>query len=130
MVSLAFPRELRILAPAEFDRVFANPIKAASPTLTILATPNGKEFPRLGLIVPKKALKRAVWRNRVKRLIRTRFRIDQHNLEKLDYVFIAKFGIGDVSNKDIDKLIFKLCQVISRRYKKQASDSSSHIKNH
>ena len=65
-----FSRELRLLTPEHFKRVFAEPVRAASPQITLLACPNSLEHPRLGLAVPKKALKRAVWRNRVKRVVR------------------------------------------------------------
>ena len=85
----------------------------------MLAKSSGLPFPRLGLIVPKKALKRAVWRNRVKRLIRENFRKSKQNLENIDIVIIAKNGINNLSNEELDLLVTKLCKTISHRYKKQ-----------
>ncbi|MEE0985982.1 MAG: ribonuclease P protein component [Succinivibrionaceae bacterium] len=119
MANENFPREYRIVTPENFDYVFKDPIRAASPCLTVLAKSSGLPFPRLGLIVPKKALKRAVWRNRVKRLIRENFRKSKQNLENIDIVIIAKNGINNLSNEELDLLVTKLCKTISHRYKKQ-----------
>lgn len=47
--------------------------------LQIYAKPNNIDYPRLGLIVAKKVARRAVDRNRIKRLLREYFRVNQHN---------------------------------------------------
>jgi ribonuclease P protein component len=118
MTNLCFQRELRLVTPDHYKRVFDNPVKASSPNITILAKPNDLEHMRLGLIVPKKVLKHAVDRNRIKRLTRNFFRLNQHRLPCLDYVFIAKGKIGDMTNNEVVNLLEKLCTVISRRSKK------------
>lgn len=115
MANHTFPRELRLLTPEHFKRVFAEPVRAASPQLTLLAKPNGLTHPRLGLTVPKKALKRAVWRNRIKRLVRESFRLKQHQLPAIDIVVIAKGGVGELSNPEILTLLDKLWRTLSRR---------------
>jgi len=58
MANHTFPRELRLLTPEHFKNVFNEPVRAASPHLTLLAKTNTLGHPRLGLTVPKKALKR------------------------------------------------------------------------
>ncbi len=121
MVNLTFQRELRLVTPNQFNLVFQEPIKAASPNLTILARKNDLSHIRLGLIVPKKVLKKAVDRNHIKRLTRNFFRLNQHDLPPLDFVVIAKNNIGSMENKEIVDLLNKLCIVISRRYKKLVS---------
>ncbi len=115
MANHTFPRELRLLTPEHFKRVFADPVRAASPQLTLLAKPNGLPHARLGLTVPKKALKRAVWRNRIKRLVRESFRLKQHQLPAIDIIVIAKSGVGELSNADILTLLDKLWRTLSRR---------------
>jgi len=115
MANHTFPRELRLLTPEHFKRVFAEPVRAASPQLTLLAKPNGLTHPRMGLTVPKKALKRAVWRNRIKRLVRESFRLKQHQLPAIDIVVIAKSGVGELSNSEILTLLEKLWRTLSRR---------------
>ena len=115
MANHTFPRELRLLTPEHFKRVFNEPVRAASPQLTLLAKTNELGHPRLGLTVPKKVLKRAVWRNRVKRLVRESFRHKQHELPPIDIVVIAKAGIGKLENAEITQLLEKLWRTLSRR---------------
>lgn len=56
--------------------------------LQIYAKPNNINCPRLGLIVAKKIARRAVDRNRVKRLLREFFRVNQQNqvIVNMDWV--------------------------------------------
>jgi len=115
MANHAFPRELRLLTPEHFKNVFNEPVRAASPHLTLLAKPNALGHPRLGLTVPKKALKRAVWRNRVKRVVRESFRLNQANLPAIDIVVIAKAGVKEMDNEELFKLLEKLWRTLSRR---------------
>ena len=123
MVNYAFSRELRLLTPGNFQQVFEQPLRAGSPQLTILARPNALEHPRLGLAIPKKHLKLAVDRNRIKRVIRENFRQKQHQLPALDFVVIAKGGIGKLDNAALNQLTNKLWKKVSRRYSEQQSDS-------
>ena len=118
MAKRNFSRESRLLTPESFNSVFKDPIKAGSPSITVLAKANGLGFPRLGLIVPKKALKKAVWRNRIKRVVRENFRNAQEKLCPLDFVVIAKSPAQNLSNRDLDEILTKLWNVIYRRYKK------------
>lgn len=118
MVRYTFLRELRLLTPKDFKTVFDNPIRASSPSLTVLARDNSLNHPRLGLVVPKKALHKAVSRNRIKRLIRNTFRLNQNDLPYLDYVVIAKNPIDKMLNIEIIELFENLCKVIYRCYKK------------
>ena len=115
MANHAFPRELRLLTPEHFKNVFNEPVRAASPHLTLLAKVNSLGHPRLGLTVPKKVLKRAVWRNRIKRLTRESFRHKQHELPAIDIGVIAKSGIGQLNNAEITQLLEKLWRTLSRR---------------
>ncbi|MFO6424590.1 ribonuclease P protein component [Motilimonas sp. KMU-193] len=104
-----------MLTPEQFKNVFKDPIPASSPHITILAKPNGLNHPRLGLAIPKKHIKLAVGRNRVKRVARESFRIHQHQLPAVDLVVIAKGGCGNLTNEELAKLIGKLWQRIVRR---------------
>jgi ribonuclease P protein component, eubacterial len=112
---VTFPRELRLLTPDTFQKVFAQPVRASSPHLTLLAIRNDLTHPRLGLAIPKKALKRAVWRNRVKRQIRESFRLHQHELPPIDIVVIAKAPVRGLANPDLSQLLDKLWRTLARR---------------
>lgn len=49
---------------------------------------------RLGLAIPKKHIKKAVDRNRLKRLVRESFRINQENLGSFDVVVLVRRDIA------------------------------------
>ena len=70
----------------EFSSVFRFRCVSVLPGVDLLAAPNGMNYPRLGLIVPKKIIATAIARNRIKRLIRESFRLHQHELIGLDVV--------------------------------------------
>ncbi|MBU3827081.1 MAG: ribonuclease P protein component [Candidatus Anaerobiospirillum merdipullorum] len=121
MSNYSFPRQGRLLSTAEFDAVFKKPVRASAPGIVILATLNTVNRPRLGLVVPKKVLKRAVWRNRVKRVVRETFRQHQATLPAADVVFIAKPKIGEISNQELSVALTRLWNIISRRLGNQQS---------
>lgn len=85
-----FPRAARLLGSAEFQRVFAGATRVADRYFTILARPNGIGRPRLGLAVSRRTARRAVQRNRLRRLVRETFRRRQAALPAVDLVVIAK----------------------------------------
>lgn len=58
--------------------------------LQIYAKPNNFNYPRLGLIVAKKVARRAVERNKVKRLLREFFRINQHSQVTLNMDWVIR----------------------------------------
>ncbi|ARD24431.1 MULTISPECIES: ribonuclease P protein component [Shewanella] len=116
MTSYAFTRELRLLTPAQFKSVFSNPIKASSAEITLLAVPNSEQHPRIGLTVAKRFVKNASDRNRIKRIIRTNFRLNQHDIPNLDIVVLVRNGVVDMENAELHKLTEKLWRKLSRRY--------------
>ena len=107
-MNYSFSRELRLLTPDDFQPVFKNAVPAVSPYLTLLARKNNLDHPRIGMAIPKKHIKRAVGRNRIRRIVREHFRHQQHQLPAIDIVVIAKAGIADLSNQEINKILDKL----------------------
>lgn len=87
-----FRRSQRLLDPAAFAFVFADPISAGDTLVTVLARANGRGHARLGLAVARRRIRHAVSRNRFKRLVRESFRAHQHELAGLDIVVLAKAG--------------------------------------
>jgi len=94
----------------EFSSVFRLRCVRAAPGIDLLAAPNGLNYPRLGLIVPKKIIATAVGRNRVKRLIRENFRLYQTDLVGLDVVARIKSKIEEVDIENALRLGFKHCR--------------------
>ncbi len=67
----------------------------------MLARRNDLGHPRLGLAIQKKILKRAVARNRVKRIVRESFRHHQYLLGTLDVVVIGRQGLVRGDNRQL-----------------------------
>jgi ribonuclease P protein component len=82
-----FPREYRLTEKHQFDAVLsARTIQLRSGSFRLYATSNKEAGARLGLIVGKRQLKRAVDRNRVKRVLRETFRVRRTILPAYDIV--------------------------------------------
>jgi ribonuclease P protein component len=86
-----FTPEQRLHTAAEFGRVFADPARSTDRFFTVLARPGGRAVARLGLTISRRVAKRAVDRNRLKRLARETFRVQRH-LPSWDFVVLAKPG--------------------------------------
>jgi ribonuclease P protein component len=70
--------------------VFAEPRRSADRYFTVLARDNGLLHARLGLAVGKKHVRRAVGRNRIKRLVRESFRVHAGDLGGVDLVVLSR----------------------------------------
>ena len=68
--------------------MFARPVRSSDRYFTVLARPGTCDNPRLGLAISKRVDKRAVARNRLKRLSREVFR--RQDLPAWDFVVMAK----------------------------------------
>ncbi len=92
-----FPRHVRVRVRADFDRVFADAKRTASPLLAVhlLREPGPA---RLGLAVSRKVDRRAVGRNRIKRVLRDAFRLLQPRLAPGSYVVVARPAAAQADN--------------------------------
>lgn len=79
-------RDARLTDKADFDRVFADNQRARTDSLLVMARPNTVGHARLGMIIAKRLLARAVDRNRVKRCVRESFRQVRADLPACDFV--------------------------------------------
>ena len=99
-----FSKAQRLQTPVDFQAVFteansqANPIRARSSYFTVLARPNDRDYARLGLVVSKRNVRRAVHRNESRRLIRESFRLHQEILAGLDVVVLVKCTLPEKPN--------------------------------
>lgn len=90
MAWAGFPKLFRLTRRSEFDAVFDAQTSAKDAVLAVHARPNGLGRPRLGIIVGKR-VRRAVDRNRIKRLIREAFRLRREELPgDRDFVVIPR----------------------------------------
>ena len=109
-VKFTFRPYERLRKQKEFERVFAHGKSLGGSTVAFYFCPNQLNYPRAGFIASKKISKRAVDRNRAKRLMREVFRLNKHRLEPVDIVFIAKRGILDRKYSDVERDFLKLAR--------------------
>lgn len=111
----AFPRRLRLLTAGDYRQVFeAAAFKVHGKGLMALAVPNELGHPRVGLVVSKKNLRRAVDRNRLKRLARESIRLQQQQLPALDIVLLARRGVGELDNATLHRQLHGMWRRLAR----------------
>ncbi len=91
----AYPRKFRLTDKQDFSRVFKKNTSCRDQYFRIMAqTGNGLGFARLGQVVSRKVDKRAVRRNRIKRVVRESFRMllstQDFGKNGIDYVVLAQ----------------------------------------
>lgn len=87
----------------------------------MLATPNPLGHPRIGVTISKKRAKTAVQRNRFKRQVRETFRLKQHKIPAFDIVVIAKQGIVELDNEQLEDTLNYLWRKLAKRCKQYQS---------
>ena len=122
MTSYSFSPEVRIRCAADYKCVFDGALfKVHQPHFLFLAKFSEQPNSRLGLVVAKKKVRRAHERNRIKRLTRESFRLNQHNMDDIDIVVMPKQGIESVSNAELfQQLQFawsKLHRLVEKHHK-------------
>jgi ribonuclease P protein component len=94
-----FPRTARLLVPAAFKACFGSGRRAASRFFRAHCCVSGQ--PRLGLAVARKVDRRAVGRNRIKRIARESFRLARAGLPPLDIVLLARPEAARASSAEL-----------------------------
>ena len=106
-----FPPSARLRASAEFQAVFKAGRKLSSSHLKLHAHVRAEATaPRLGVAVSKKVDKRAVGRNRIKRLARELFRGQRATLPAGDYVLIAQPGAAKLDAAELRAQFLQLLE--------------------
>lgn len=110
-----FPKSSRLRKPSEFKTVYQqNSIRVKGRYFTVL-TFCRFEHARLGVVVSKKVSKRAVIRNRIKRLVRENYR-QRDSQPALDYVVIAKAGVDEQKGQQVFAELDYLWAKINNKY--------------
>ncbi|WP_367677542.1 ribonuclease P protein component [Buchnera aphidicola] len=89
-MKFSFNKRLRLLNTLQYKIVFRCGYQVKFQEIVIFGKINNMKFPRLGISISKKCIKKAYQRNYLKRLIREFFRLYQNNFILMDFVVVVK----------------------------------------
>ena len=101
MQSAGLPRDARLRRPAEFAALRLSSGRAGGRCFHMRYRGNELGHARLGLAISKRVSKRAVERNRIKRLLRESFRRVRHQLPAVDLMVMAREQAAGVPGPDL-----------------------------
>ena len=117
--SAGLPRKVRVRRRADFVALKNSSGRVGGRCFQLRYAPNALGYARLGLAISKQVSKRAVERNRLKRLLRESFRRVRHQLPAFDLVVMAReqaAGMdGSLLLPQIDELWGKLMAACAGR---------------
>ncbi|WP_151709578.1 ribonuclease P protein component [Acinetobacter brisouii] len=124
MALYSFSTDVRIRCAVDYKSVFDGALfKVHQPHFLFLAKPS-KTNSRLGLVVAKKKVRRAHERNRIKRIARESFRLNQQAIASLDIVVMPKMGIENISNAELHQQLKFAWQKLNRLAHKRQNNTS------
>jgi len=97
----SFSRSARLTRAVEFKQVFEKNKRVSDDCFTLLVGRPQGDACRIGFAIAKKQVKRAVDRNRLKRLIRESFRRNQNELPNTDLVVMVRHNILQLTRQQI-----------------------------
>ena len=114
MDAARYTKRARLLKAAEFDAAFKRGKRVNTGVFTAVIASNDLAFARLGFALSKRHAPHAVQRNRVRRLLREWFRLQQANLAPVDLVLMlrSRLPTGAAALKTEAETIWK--QVFAR----------------
>ena len=102
--------------PAEFRAVRQRGKKLSDAYFSLSVVANQKQCPRLGLAIATRTFGTAVARNRIKRLARESFRLNQHGLPAVDVMVSARDAARLAPTKELRASLEKHWKQITRRW--------------
>ena len=107
MKPLSLPKSCLLRTPREYKNVYSSGRRIRGDRITIIYTPNGTDENRLGISIH--GIKKAVRRNRIKRIMKEFFRLNRSFMTPAsDIVFAVRDGFVPDSPSEINDLIDKM----------------------
>jgi ribonuclease P protein component len=101
--------------PAEFRDVKRRGRKFADALFSLSVLANHESYPRLGLSIATRTFGSAVARNRIKRITRESFRLNQHSLPPVDVTVSARDAARQAKAGDLRASLDQHWKSISQR---------------
>lgn len=116
MADASFPRSVRILRSADFERLRRSGQRCRVRDFRADVAPRETGAgARLGLAVSRRVSRSAVRRNRIKRICRDSFRRHRAELPSIDIVLVAGPGADARGNAELRADLARLWQRLARR---------------
>jgi len=115
-------RDHKLLKAEQYSFVFSRSKRFGNKSITVLARGNDIGHPRLGLAISKKSAKRAVDRNRIKRIFRESFRLHQHKLPNVDIIAMCKTNVLNLNNTEMHEQIELQWRFMRKKFKNTTTD--------
>ena len=112
---LTFEPRKRLHQPAEFREVKRRGTKFADAFFSLSVLANHESHPRLGLSIATRTFGSAVARNRIKRLTRESFRLNQYSLPPVDVTVSAREAARQANSSDLRASLDKHWKSITQR---------------
>ncbi|HME38806.1 MAG TPA: ribonuclease P protein component [Steroidobacteraceae bacterium] len=112
---LTFEPRKRLHQPAEFRDVKRRGKKFADAFFSLSVVANHETYPRLGLSIATRTFGTAVARNRIKRLARESFRLNQHSLPPVDVTVSARDAARQATAGDLRASLDKHWKSIAKQ---------------
>jgi len=113
---LTFEPRKRLHQPAEFRTVRQRGSRLTDAYFNVSVLANQKSHARLGLAIATRTFRTAVARNRIKRLARESFRLNQHELPPVDVTVSARDAARIASLDDLRISLEKHWKSITKRW--------------
>jgi len=114
--NLRFEPGKRLHTPAEFREVRERGRRLSDPYFSLSVLPNQLAVPRLGLAIATRTFGSAVARNRIKRITRESFRLNQHLLPPVDITVAARAAARGAAPAMLRDSLAKLWTSIAKRW--------------
>lgn len=113
------------LDASRYKAVFAEKTSFYGQTLVIWVAHMPDAGRRAGVVVSKRTFRRAVDRNRAKRLMREAFRLSRHRLApQVDVILIARSGMAGKKCQDVMRDLERVCRR-ARVWQAQGAESGA-----
>lgn len=99
IINFSFKKKSKLLTSLQYKNVFKNSYQVRFKKIIILGCRNYINYPRLGISIKKRDVKKSYQRNYLKRLIREFFRLHKKKFFLMDFVVIIKKKVSRLENR-------------------------------
>ncbi len=117
--TVSFPRSARLLTGADYSCVFKKNQRFSDRYWTILVREDTTQSSKLGLAIAKKRAKRAVDRNKIKRVARESYRHHRGEMDGLQLVVMNRDAAAAEPVAGLRRSIDSLCRKIISKYRRK-----------